>query len=74
MSQAAGLGKKFSAFEEIATQYEVSPQQVCLAWHLAKSPVVIAIPGASRPESIADSAKAVSLHLEQTDLDILDKA
>ena len=74
MSQAAGLGKKFSAFEEIATQYEVSPQQVCLAWHLAKSPVVIAIPGASRPESIADSAKAVSLHLERTDLDILDKA
>lgn len=74
MSQAAGLGKKFSAFEEIAAQYEVSPQQVCLAWHLAKSPVVIAIPGASRPESIADSAKAVSLHLEQTDLDILDKA
>jgi len=74
MSQAAGLGKKFSAFEEIAAQYEVSPQQVCLAWHLAKSPVVIAIPGASRPESIADSAKAVSLHLERTDLDILDKA
>jgi len=74
MREAAGLGTKFSAFEEIAAQYEVSPQQVCLAWHLAKSPVVIPIPGASRPESIADSAKAVSLHLEQTDLDKLDKA
>jgi len=74
MTDAAGLGTKFSVFDEVAAQYDVSPQQVCLAWELAKSPVVIPIPGASRPESIADSAKAVSLHLEQTDLDKLDKA
>lgn len=74
MSQAAGLGTKFSSFGEVAAQYQVSPQQVCLAWELAASPVVVPIPGASRPESITDSAKAASLKLEQADLDKLDKA
>ena len=73
MSEAAALGTNFSAFEEVAAEYDVSPQQVCLAWELATSPVVVPIPGASRPESITDSAKAASLKLEQTDLDKLDK-
>ena len=34
----------------------VSPQRVALAWELALAPVVVPIPGASRPESIQDSA------------------
>ena len=74
MSEAAELGTKFSVFADVAEKYDVSPQQVCLAWELAKSPVVVPIPGASRPESIADSAKAAALDLEQADLDRLDKA
>jgi aryl-alcohol dehydrogenase-like predicted oxidoreductase len=39
----------------------VSPQQVCLAWMLAKSLAVVPIPGASRPETIRDSAAAAHL-------------
>ncbi|HZJ07980.1 MAG TPA: aldo/keto reductase [Nocardioidaceae bacterium] len=74
MSKAADLGVKFSKFAEVAKKHDVSPQQVALAWQLAKSPVIIPIPGASRPESIADSAKAVHLTLEQNDLDALDAA
>ncbi len=73
MREAGELGEKYAAFTDIAEKYEVSPQQVCLAWELAKSPVVIPIPGASRPESIADSAKAVGITLEQIDFDLLDK-
>ena len=34
-----------------------------LAWHLAQADVVIPIPGASRPESIVDSAAAADLTL-----------
>ncbi len=49
------------------------PQQICLAWQLAKSPVVIPIPGASRPESIADSAKAVTITLDKEDFERLDQ-
>ena len=45
---------------------------MCLAWELAKSPVVIPIPGASRPESIRDSALAVDLELSAKELARLD--
>ncbi|MGH8966056.1 MAG: aldo/keto reductase, partial [Actinomycetes bacterium] len=59
MSRAAELGSNFAVFGQVAKKYDVSPQQVCLAWQLAKSPAIVPIPGASRPESIADSARAV---------------
>ncbi|WP_433256761.1 aldo/keto reductase [Streptosporangium sp. CA-135522] len=51
------------AFHAVAREHGVSPQQVCLAWLLARSPVVIPIPGASRPETIRDSAAAAGLVL-----------
>ncbi|HET6625796.1 MAG TPA: aldo/keto reductase [Nocardioidaceae bacterium] len=72
MREAGELGTKYDVFNEVARQYGVSPQQVCLAWELAKSPVVIPIPGASRPESIADSVQAVGIDLEQDDFKRLD--
>ncbi|MDA0635824.1 aldo/keto reductase [Nonomuraea sp. MCN248] len=56
-------GELRAAFAEVAEARGVSPQQVCLAWELARSPVVIPIPGSSRPESIRDSAAAASLEL-----------
>jgi aryl-alcohol dehydrogenase-like predicted oxidoreductase len=48
---------------EAAEAHGVSPQQVVLAWLLALSPRVIPIPGSSRPETIADSARAAELVL-----------
>lgn len=57
-----------TAFHEIAAERGVSPQQVCLAWHLAQSPTVIPIPGASRPESIRNSAAAADLVLTDEEL------
>ncbi len=50
----------------------MSPQQVALAWMLAKAPVVIPIPGASRPGSIQDSAKAADLVLTEDEFAALD--
>jgi aryl-alcohol dehydrogenase-like predicted oxidoreductase len=61
-----------SAFAEVAAARGVSPQQVALAWELAKSPVVIPIPGASRPESILDSVQAAELELSPEELARLD--
>jgi aryl-alcohol dehydrogenase-like predicted oxidoreductase len=69
---AASLGDRFAPFQRIATERGVSPQVVALAWHLAKSPHVIPIPGASRPESIRDSASAVDLELSTEELESLD--
>ncbi|GIE99609.1 aldo/keto reductase [Paractinoplanes rishiriensis] len=67
----ARAGELSGAFGTVAERYGVSPQRVCLAWHLAKSPVVIPIPGASRPETIRDSAQADSLQLTADDLALL---
>ncbi|WP_259454305.1 aldo/keto reductase [Streptomyces ginkgonis] len=72
IARAGELGSRFAPFARIAHDRGVSPQQVCLAWMLAKSPVVIPIPGASRPETITDSAAASGLRLTEDELAQLD--
>jgi aryl-alcohol dehydrogenase-like predicted oxidoreductase len=72
--RAGELGSRFAPFAKIAEARGVSPQQVCLAWLLAKAPVVIPIPGSSRPETIRDSAAAVHLTLSEAELAELDVA
>jgi aryl-alcohol dehydrogenase-like predicted oxidoreductase len=69
---AKRLGQRHPAFAEVAVARGVSPQQVTLAWMLAMAPVVIPIPGASRPESILDSAQAADLELTPEELARLD--
>ena len=66
------LGGRHRAFAEVAEAHGVSPQRVALAWELAKAPVVIPIPGASRPETITDSLGAATLRLSDDDLARLD--
>jgi len=68
ISHATALGTTHAAFRDVARTLQVSPQQVALAWLLAKSPVVIPIPGSSRPDTIRNSVAAADLHLtaEQT--------
>lgn len=63
IANAGELGSTHAAFQEVADAHDVSVYQVTLAWELALAPVVIPIPGASRPESIRDSARAVDLVL-----------
>ncbi|WP_036971714.1 aldo/keto reductase [Promicromonospora kroppenstedtii] len=63
LARSGELGAEYSAFQEIADAHGVSPFRVTLAWELALAPVVVPIPGASRPESITDSAQASELTL-----------
>jgi aryl-alcohol dehydrogenase-like predicted oxidoreductase len=72
IGRAGQLGTRHTAFAQVAEAYGVSPQRVTLAWMLAKAPVVIPIPGASRPESITDSAQAPQLALTTEELALLD--
>jgi aryl-alcohol dehydrogenase-like predicted oxidoreductase len=74
ITRAGELGSRFAVFAEVAKAHEVSPQQVCLAWMLAKSPVLLPIPGSSRPETIRDSVAAAQLRLEEAELLRLDAA
>ncbi|WP_427917592.1 aldo/keto reductase [Streptomyces sp. cg40] len=74
ISRAGELGSAYAPFAKIAEQHGVSPQRVCLAWMLAKSPVVVPIPGSSRPETIRDSAAAPELTLSAEEFAELDAA
>jgi aryl-alcohol dehydrogenase-like predicted oxidoreductase len=64
--EAAG---SHEAVREAAEAHGVSPQQVALAWLLSLSAAVIPIPGASRPESIQDSVRAIDLELAPVELE-----
>ncbi|MFB7277343.1 aldo/keto reductase [Streptomyces hydrogenans] len=57
-----------TAFHRLAAERDVSPQQIVLAWLLARSPAMIPVPGASRPASISDSARATELRLNAREL------
>jgi aryl-alcohol dehydrogenase-like predicted oxidoreductase len=74
ISNAGELGSRYAAFADVARAHGVSPQQVCLAWMLAKAPVVIPIPGSSRPETIRDSVAAAELKLSAEEQARLDAA
>lgn len=52
----------------LAKRRRVSPYRLAIAWLLAKSPNVIPIPGARRPESITDSTRGVGIELGEADL------
>ncbi len=71
MRGASQLAQQHEAFVEVGERHGASAYQVALAWELAKSPVVVPIPGASRPESIRDSAAATDLTLSEDDLALL---
>lgn len=71
---AADMGNKHRAFAEVGERNAVSPQQVALAWLLALSPSIIAIPGASRPASIESSVQAVDFTLTEEDFASLSRS
>lgn len=65
---ASEVGATYSAFHEIGQERGVSAQQVVIAWELGLGDHVIPIPGASRPQSITDSAQAVHLDLSEDEV------
>ncbi len=68
ISKASDLGSRFAPFQQVADERDVSPQQVTLAWMLATAPVVVPIPGSSRPETIRDSVAAADLVLTDDEM------
>ena len=70
---ARSLGRTGRLAEEAARR-GVSPHRLVIAWMLAKSPVVIPIPGARRAESVVDCAKASDLALSPADVAAIAKS
>ena len=73
MGGAKQIGEK-GALEQLADEMQVSPQQIVLAWHLAQYDRVLPIPGASRTESVEDSARAADIELSAEQVEMLSKS
>ena len=71
ITRAGAVGDNHKAFQQIADAHGVSPQRVTLAWELALAPIVVPIPGASKPASIMDSAQAPELELTSDEVALL---
>jgi aryl-alcohol dehydrogenase-like predicted oxidoreductase len=53
---------------------KATPSQVALAWLLARSPVMLPIPGTSRVAHLEENVAAVSLHVDEKELQELGRA
>jgi aryl-alcohol dehydrogenase-like predicted oxidoreductase len=63
IGNADDIERTYPAFAAVAKEVGASPQQVTLAWMLAKGSRVIPIPGSSRPETAVSSAAAAAIEL-----------
>jgi aryl-alcohol dehydrogenase-like predicted oxidoreductase len=61
--QAHEVGSHHAAFADVANEIGASAQEVTLAWLLALSPVMIPIPGATRPATIDSIIRSMDLEL-----------
>jgi aryl-alcohol dehydrogenase-like predicted oxidoreductase len=72
---AAGkLAEPGGAVAEIAAAHDASPGQVALAWLLARSPVMLPIPGTSSVEHLDENVAAAELELTADEVARLDEA
>ena len=69
--ELAGPGSKLAA---IAEQKQASPSQLALAWLLAKSPVILPIPGTSSIDHLEDNMAAAGIELSEDDINALTAA
>src|SRR5688572_6116205 len=67
-----GAALKLSRVKKMAEKLKASPAQVAIAWLLAKSPVMLPIPGTSSIAHLEENVAAAKLKLSKEDLAALD--
>jgi pyridoxine 4-dehydrogenase len=68
----AGSALKVSRVKKLAERMRATPAQIALAWLLAKSPVMLPIPGTSKVAHLEENVAAAKLKLSKDDLAALD--
>ena len=71
-TQAHDIGERYAAFADVGAESGATAQEVVLAWLLASSPVMIPIPGATRPATVDSIVRAASLSLSDEQVSRLD--
>jgi pyridoxine 4-dehydrogenase len=61
-----------SPIARLAAQWKATPSQIALAWLLAKSPVMLPIPGTSNVKHLEENVAAAGLKLDQSKLQELE--
>ena len=64
--RAASLARR-EALGQVAAGHGAAPAEVALAWLLALSPTIVAIPGARGPETARSAARAAAMTLSEAD-------
>lgn len=59
---------------DVAADKGASPYRIALAWLMAKSPVVLPIPGASHPDNVEDSSRAYEVSLTDEEVRLLERS
>jgi pyridoxine 4-dehydrogenase len=62
-----------SPIGRIAARWKAAPSQVALAWLLARSPVILPIPGTSRLEHLEENVAAAELKIDANKMQELDR-
>ena len=63
-----GLTRTGGNLDEIASRHDATPAQVALAWLLARSPVMLPIPGTSSVEHLEENVAATGLKLSEEEV------
>jgi len=70
---AGRVSRTDSPIRDVAAQLEATPSQVALAWLLARSPVILPIPGTSRVDHLEENVAAAGLKIDAKELQELDR-
>jgi pyridoxine 4-dehydrogenase len=68
------LAREGGPLDEIAREHDAKPGQVALAWLLARSPVMLPIPGTSSVEHLEENVEATRLELSEEELRRIEEA
>ncbi|GGL32977.1 aldo/keto reductase [Nocardia jinanensis] len=68
------LSGEGSPLTELAKQHDATPAQLALAWLLARSPVLLPIPGTSSVAHLEDNLAGATIELTDEEFDVLTKA
>lgn len=65
------LGKPHPALDAAAAKHRATPAQIAIAWLLARSPVMLPIPGTSSPEHLEENWNARTLRLQRDEVEAI---
>ncbi|MBU8895455.1 oxidoreductase [Corallococcus sp. H22C18031201] len=67
-----GLAKPGSPLDSVARKHNATPAQIALAWLLARSPVMLPIPGTSSVKHLEENLQGATLKLSKDELAAVD--